>query len=107
MAMQVARDGNTYVVVVKPQDEDGTAVTPNSMSYTLTNEYGRIVNSKDHVVITPSTEASVVLSAADVKYAEGTRRRVILEGKYNSTLGSSMDLVDWTEFGIEDVPHVT
>jgi hypothetical protein len=105
--MEVAKDRNTYIVIIKPQDEDGTAVTPNSMSWTLTNEYGRVVNSRDHVSIaSPSTEMNVVLSANDVDHDDGRERWVIAEGKYNSSLGSSLDLRDWTKFTVDDTPTV-
>ena len=102
--LTAATEGSTYEIVVALTDETGAAITPSTLTWSLRDDIGTIVNSRDGVVATCSTSISIVLGADDLVYGENsTKRFVTYEGTYSSSLGSGLPIVaeDW--FEIENV----
>lgn len=64
---EIALEESTYVVTVDFVDQEGTAVTPNAASWTLTDGEGTIINGReDEAIETPSSTETIVLSGADL-----------------------------------------
>jgi hypothetical protein len=93
-------------------DDAGSAVTPTSMTWTLTDENGTIINSREDVAvgalaasitITLSGDDLLILSSSD----EGLRY-ITFEGTYDSTaLGSGLPIKAVASFYIENLIVVT
>lgn len=98
----VATNEGTYIITCAFLDADGTAVTPNSLTWTLTDNEGKVINSRSAVVITiPSTSNSIVLSGDDIDNVNGNSRVFTIEGEYNSsTYGNNLPLRGQAEFTI-------
>lgn len=88
-----AEEGSTYIIRATYYDEDGNAVTPATVTWTLTNGDGDIVNSREDISIsTPSTYNDIVLGAADTKCSsfKDETRKLILEYTYDSAAGTGL-----------------
>ena len=102
--MQVAKEGSTYIVTVTYKDEDGSAVTPNSVIWTLTNGRGQVVNSRSAVSIaSPGTSNTIVLQGDDLNIDDGEEREISISALYDSSNGSGLPLKDSATFVIEEV----
>lgn len=72
-------------------DVAGTAITPTTITYSLTDGYGNIINSKEDVSVTPDTSVTIVLSNADFNPEEGRTRIITVEAVYDSvTYGNGL-----------------
>lgn len=81
--------GGTVIVGASFQDEDENSVTPNTLNYTVLNEYEEVINSLDEISITPDTSIQVTLSGDDLP--EG-KPYFLLKGTYDSSAGSDLPL---------------
>mgnify|MGYP001460010188 CR=1 FL=1 len=71
-------------------DEDGNSTVPITLTWSLLDGLGNIVNSRSAVVITPSASVDVCLGGDDIIYTDNialNKRRILFEGTYNSTCG--------------------
>jgi len=99
-----AVDRSTYIITATFQDEDETPVTPDSLSWTLTNGLGGIVNNRENVVVvSPQETETFILSGDDLAFADGKFRRFIIEATYSSTLGTGLPLRAQANFSVEDL----
>ena len=94
-------DGGTIILSASFKDEDGVAVTPNELTYTLLNEYEEVVNSREDVSITPAESVSVTLSGADLP--AGTHYWIV-EGTYDSNAGTDLPLKGYATFTVQRLP---
>lgn len=104
-----AKENGTYVVTASFTDETGSAVTPTTLTWTLTDEHGNVINSRQDVsVATPGASNTIVLSGLDldVKGDEDEARIMTFEGTYSSTNGTGLPLADWVKFVIEANPAI-
>ena len=103
-------EGSTLKLSLSFTDEASLAVVPNSgLHWTLSDRAGNIVNSRSDVALTASNPATIVLHGADLAVSESFRdnqRIVTIEGTYNSSAGSNLELVDWVFFEITPSPIV-
>lgn len=98
-----AESGSTFICTAAFTDADGTAVTPNTVQWSLTNATGLIINSRDDVSITPGETVSIVLSGADILETDGLERKLTVEAVYNSiTYGNNLPLVEQATFYINE-----
>lgn len=99
-----AVERSTYVVTAAFTDKAGAAVTPDSIAWTLTDERGRVVNSRNAVAIAvPASSVDIVLSDADLALsgARDTGGRVLtVKAVYDSTEGTNLTLNDEVNFRI-------
>lgn len=104
-----ANEQSTYIVSITPTDENGDAVTVNAMTWTLTDLQGNVINSRLDVALTPATVMYIVLSASDLAlYGKDTETRAILvEGDYDSSLGSNLPLKEEIRFDIVNFVGLT
>jgi hypothetical protein len=99
-----AIDQSTYVVVASFTDEDGAAVAPNTITWTLMDEAGNVINSRSAVVVAaPASSINIVLSGDDLDPAESKHRVIRIDATYDSTLGNDLPLIETANFIIDDL----
>ena len=102
-----AIEGSTYVVTAAFTDEDGDAVTPNTVTWTLTTTNGTVINSREDVSITPDTSVDIVLSGDDLAVGSNGRYRILtVEAVYDSSYGTDLPLKARCAFEIENLAVV-
>ena len=101
--MESATERGTYVITASFYDESEAAVTPNSVTWTLTDGYGKVVNSRSAVAATPSTSVDIVLSGDDLDLDDGEQRILRVDADYDSTYGSGLPLISSVSFLVEAV----
>ena len=62
-----AVEESSYIVNAAFEDEDGNAKSPDSVTWTLTDKYGTIINSREDVSETPGTSIDMVLYGDDLQ----------------------------------------
>ena len=100
---EMAKEGSTFVVQAAFTNEDGDAVTPDSIAWTLTDAAGRVVNSREDVAVgTPASTIHIVLSGDDLLFDGyvGQMRVLTVEATYTSALGSGLPLNDVARFAV-------
>lgn len=104
-----AVERSTYAVGVTFTDDNGALVTPNSgLTWTLTDDSGSVINSRSAVAITPATSVTIVLHGDDLAIGTNGRRRILyINGTYDSSLGSGLELKDEVRFEISDLVNVS
>ena len=88
-------------------DEDGDAIMPELVLWTLSDIDGTVINSREDVSITPDTIVYIVLSDDDLVVSGSRSRVVTVKATYNSTYGSSLTLKAAATFDIENLIVVT
>ena len=104
-----AVERSTYVITLTYKDEDGNAVTPDSVSWTLTDGHGNIINSREDVAIAvPSTTNDVVLQGADLVCRGRKDETRILTASivYDSSAGSNLPGKEQVSFRVENLQAV-
>ena len=92
---------STYIITSAFTDADGTAVTPNALTWSLTDYEGNVINSRSGVVVTPAASVSIVLGALDLDTDQG-KRVFTIEGTYNSaTHGNNLPIREQASFRIK------
>lgn len=96
---------NTIIVTAAFTDENGDAVTPNAgLKWTLTDMQESVLNSRLDVALTPATSVDIVLTNADLAAlgsVDDGRRRILIEGDYDSSAGLGLSLDQDAVFVIE------
>lgn len=105
MALSVAAyEKSAYVLVVRFFDETNSPVVPSSATWTLTDEFGAVINSREDVSITPlATIVNIALSGNDlaVTTAGKTAKRVItIHALYTSEAFGELPINDYAEFTV-------
>ncbi|NIQ10418.1 MAG: hypothetical protein GWO23_12500 [Gammaproteobacteria bacterium] len=108
----MAIEKGTFAIVATITDEDGAALVPNTLTWTLTDEDGTVINSRSAVVVnSPASVNNIVLSGADLALSVATNRselRVLtLEGTYDSSYGVDLPLKDAIKFYVYNIIAVT
>jgi hypothetical protein len=108
-----ANEKGTYIITVNFYDEDDVAVTPNSLTWTLSDVDGNVINSREDVVVnTPSSTEEIVLTGEDLAIQEGETDEIVLrkftvEAAYDSDAGSNLPLKDEATFGLNNLTGVS
>jgi len=99
---------STAVVIVAFTDEDGNAMIPASLTWTLTDTSGNVINNREDVSIIPDTSVNIILDGNDlaIPTSNDLTRVITIEGKYNSSYGTSRNLKDQATFSINDLVAV-
>jgi hypothetical protein len=85
-------------------DENGDALVPDSLTWTLTDERGAVMNSREDVSMSVDSSVTIVLSGDDLAIGDnGTRRVLTLEYVYTSDLGASLPDKHEVAFTITDL----
>lgn len=104
-----ATEKSTYKITCAFTDDDGTAVNPASLTWTLVNDAGTVVNSRlDVSVVSPTTPVDIILSGDDLDISTyGKQRLLTLTATYNSTAGSGLPLKSEVSFLVDNLKMVT
>jgi len=101
---ETATEGSSFKVTVTFYDESGNPVAPDTMTWTLTDEGGSVVNSRLNVEITtPASTENILLEGDDlaVDGNDPVKRIVTFIGTYTSAeFGASKPLIDQSIFTI-------
>lgn len=100
-----ANERSTYGLTITFLDESGEALTPSSITWTLTDSAGVLINGRDSVVVSPASSILIVLSGADLPIDPGlsTQRVITIEAVYSSSIGSDLPFKDQVTFGMNDL----
>jgi len=102
-----AVDKSTYIVNCAFKDENGDAVAPNTLKWTLTDGDGTVVNNRqDEEVSSPTSSEDIVLSGDDLKHSDGKWRVLTVKATYDSDAGSDLPLNESAKFQIDDLISV-
>ena len=105
---EAVKEKSTFKITCTWKNTAGTAVTPDSAIWTLTDEDGTVINSREDVSIaTPSTTNDIILSGDDLAFSGNGKRVVTTEAVYDSDEGNNLTLKDEYIFYIEDLLNVT
>ena len=92
-----ALEDSTYVVTAAFTDEDGIAVVPNTVTWSLKDKSGAVINERTAISETPASSVDIVLTDDDlVPGTPDSDVGVILltvTAPYDSALGSGLPLV--------------
>lgn len=102
----LAPEEGTYAIVVSFLDEAGTAMTPETMFWSLMDVDRNIINAKlDQEILSLDTTATIVLEGDDLAITSnnprGNRRRLTFIGTYDSDLGTDLPFTAECEFRIQ------
>lgn len=104
---ETAIEQSSFKVTATFYDESGNAVAPDTMTWTLTDEGGSIVNSRlDVVIAAPQSTENILLSGDDlaVDGNDPVKRIVTFEGTYTSAeFGAGLPLIDESVFTIKPI----
>lgn len=104
-----AVEQSTFVVPVTFRDENGEAIAPTAATWTLTNEYGMVVNERAAVPLPLAATVNVVLTGADLRMMgelDNRKRLLLIEATYNSSLGTGLNLREEIEFVVRPLVGV-
>ena len=100
-----APEEGAYVITAAITDEDGTALIPTTLTWTLTDADGQIINDLQNTTIAaPAATNNIVLSGDDLAMSNANKpvRILTLNGTYTSTYGTGLPLREQCKFSIED-----
>ena len=115
-----ANEKSTYVIVASFTDEDGNAVVPSLIKWSLSNLDGTIINSRTQISYvtdngtgsggTLASSVDFILKGTDLAIS-GTEKEEIriltVEITYDSTIGTGLINKDEVEFSIYNLIAVT
>ncbi len=107
----LADEGSTLGIVVGFTDDDGAAETPTSADWTLTDENGTVINSREEVTINSlAASVTVTLSGNDLDLLAGETgetaiRHFLVQAVYSSDLGNDLPLVKAVAFPIVNAKY--
>lgn len=103
---------STLIIECSFTDEEGEAVTPSSVTWTLTDSAGTIINSRLQESATPGEVSYIALSGDDLALQSTetgctkVERRLLIEAVYSSTYGTDLPLKRSCRFFIDNLTAV-
>jgi hypothetical protein len=106
--MTVVLERSTIALVASFRDENDDLVTPQAITWTLTDGDGNVINSREDQSVSPANTITIVLSGDDLSLASGDdgRRQVVIHGTYDGDLGADLPVVGLLEFTVRNIPGV-
>lgn len=104
-----AIEEGTYIITAAFTDEQSVAMIPTTITWSLMDLDGNIVNSRNKVSATAATSYDIVLSGNDLSIPVGDsgNRRLLVEATYTSSAGTGLPLKKEYAFQIEKLVGVT
>ena len=112
ISIGTANEKGTCIITCAFTDDDGIAVTPKTLKWTLVDNLGNVINEREQVEVSSlSTSVDIVLSGDDLAatVSENTKyfkRFLVVEATYDSTSGSDLPLKDEALFHIKNLKYV-
>ena len=110
---QIAKEKGTYAVTVAFADQDGTAIIPATLTWSLMTTAGTAINAKTDVAVSvPAATNDIALTGDDLAIQTGetgtfVKRVLLVEGTYNSTYGTGLAFRDAILFLLENLTGVS
>jgi hypothetical protein len=106
-----AVEQSTFAVDLAFTDEDEAAVTPDTVSWTLTDKQGNVINDHEDESETPGSSMTILLSGDDLAFQAGESgdsvwRILTIEATYTSDLGAGLPLKDSLKFPLRNLVAV-
>ena len=104
---------STLIFTVTFTDEAGGAVIPDSITWTLSDSDGTIINSREDVAIgSPASSVDIVLSGDDLAILSGetsatVSRRFTVKAVVDTDAGSNLPIKKEAIFPLENLLNVT
>lgn len=74
--LKMAEEKGTLALLVVVTDENGTAVTPLSLRWTLSDRDGTIINNRNQVVVgVPASSQTIYLAGNDLQIIDQTKQQ--------------------------------
>jgi len=104
-----AVEKSTYIVTTVFTDEADAAVTPLTVTWSLTDADGTVINDRLDVSETPASTVNIVLTGDDLSIPDSTKliRIVTVEATYDSDYGTGLYLKKAAVFNVENLLSVT
>jgi len=104
-----AVEKSTYIITAAFKNESGVAVIPKSITWTLTNARGVVVNAlEDVIVASPAATINIVLTDDDLMISTyGGKRIITICAVYDSAYGTDLTLKECATFDIDNLVAVT
>jgi len=105
---QSPRQGSSAMVKCwfKDSENNGAAVTPESVTWSLMTLDGTIINSREDVVIAPASYLEIWLSGDDLAILDETNpyelRKILVEAVYDNG-AEDVPLKDEGQFSVENI----
>jgi len=108
----VADEQSTLVLLITFKDEQGADAVPTSATWTLTDQDGIVINSREDVAISPiAATVKIVLTGTDlalaIHAASKYKRYVTISAIYDSSAGSGLALTQQIEFYVSSNVAIT
>ena len=104
-----ANEQSTYIITAAFTDENGAAVTPDSIAWTLTDTAGTEIATG--TVATPAASVDIVLSGTQLAVQDGesgdVKRIFTVEAVFDSDAGDDLPLKDSCKFLIRNLVAVS
>jgi hypothetical protein len=106
-----AVEQSTFAIDLSFTDEDDSAVEPDTVLWTLTDEEGNVINDREDESETPGSTMTVLLSGDDLAFQAGESgdsvwRILTIEATYTSDLGAGLLLKDSLKFPLRNLVAV-
>jgi hypothetical protein len=104
-----AIEKGTMAIIVSFVNENNQPIPPKTMTWTLTDMAGNIINSRHNISFgVMSTTLTAVLSGSDLTLTttHDAKRVFTIEGTYDSDYGSNLPFNDQAVFTIQNLIHV-
>jgi len=105
---QTAVEKSTFIVTASFFDENDDPAVPSALTWTLTDQFGVVMNDRANQAVTPiGNTAVVVLHGNDLMLPDKSRPKRLLtfQGTYDSSLGS-LEIKDAMAFEIVDLAAI-
>ena len=106
-----AKEKGTFVITCAFTDEDDSAVTPTTLTWTLTNTSGTVINSRQDVAVSsPSSSEDITLQGDDLQILSATdngRRVLTVEGTYDSGELTDLPIKESCYFTVDNLVAVS
>lgn len=93
-------------------DENGDAVTPDSVKWTITDNNDNIINEREQVdVVSLGTTITITIFGDDLKLSdyevgEYADRYIVIEGTYTSDLGAGLPTTEHAFFQVKNLKYI-
>ena len=107
-----ASEESTYVIRSRFYDEDDVPVIPETVTWTLTDANGAVINSRENILVTAAQDVSVVLSGDDLAMQTGETghttvwRYFAIKATYNSVYGVGLPIKEQCKFHLTNLRGV-